>query len=400
MKKTVAIIGGGASAMMLACKLDSTKFNISIYEKNKGLGRKFLVAGNGGFNLTHASSIDEMIVKYEANQTIINSLTFFDNKNTIEWLNEIGIPTYTGSSKRIFPKKNIKPIRVLNAIEEQLALNKVDIFYQHEWIGFGDKKELIFSANNEGITISADIVVFALGGASWKVTGSNDRWLSYFENKGINTIPFESSNCAFKVKWKKAFIDEFEGEPLKNIQISLNKLAVKGELVLTQFGIEGGAIYALSNAIRKELNKHGSCTIHLNLKPNSKREALIRKLNEPKKKNSWSEHIIWKLKLTKAMFQLIKRKLSKEDFMIPDKVADILQSFPLELTDIAPIDEAISTVGGIDLNNINEHFELSHLPNHFIIGEMLNWDAPTGGYLLQANFSMGAYLADYLNTKD
>lgn len=400
MKKSIAIIGGGPAGMMLASELSNEKFEVTIYEKNQALGRKFLVAGKGGFNLTHSEPIDKLKTRYIANETILNSLSHFTNKDTRNWLANIGIETYIGSSKRIFPVKKIKPIRVLNAILSKLEENNVTIKYNYNWIGFDDNNNLIFDSPESDLTkIKADIYVFCLGGGSWKVTGSEGEWLSYFEEKGIKTLPFKPSNCGFEIKWKKKFIDEYEGTPLKNISVTHNGITKKGEIILTQFGVEGSPIYAHSNALRNELNNGNEPIVYLDLKPTTKPEAIERKLKNSRKRKSWSDHVKWQLKLDKVTFDLLKRNMDKEDFLEESKIAQTLKNIPLIITNIASLDEAISTVGGIPLEEINENYELKKIPNTYVIGEMLNWDAPTGGYLLQANFSMGKHLADVLNNK-
>jgi uncharacterized flavoprotein (TIGR03862 family) len=399
MKKTVAIIGGGPAGMMLASELSKEKFDITIYEKNQALGRKFLVAGKGGFNLTHSEPLEDLKTRYIANQTILNSLDHFTNEDTRNWLNEIGIETFIGSSQRIFPINIIKPIRVLNAILKKIEDNNVTIKTDHEWTGF-DKNGLVFETPESDIaTIKADIYVFCLGGGSWKVTGSLGEWIEYFKEKEVETLPFQPSNCGFEVIWKKKFIDEYEGTPLKNIAVTHNGKTKKGELVLTQFGIEGGAIYAHSHSIREELNKGNEPVVYLDLKPTTKPEAIERKLKNSRKRKSWSDHVKWQLKLDKVTFALLKRAMDKDDFLEGSKIAEAIKSIPVTITNIASLDEAISTVGGISLDAINENYELKKIPNNYVVGEMLDWDAPTGGYLLQANFSMGMHLAHILNEK-
>lgn len=400
MRKQVAIIGGGPAGLMLADKLDKVKFDITIYDRNQALGRKFLVAGKGGLNITHSEELSILKTRYSDFSPLQKSLDFFDNQALISWLDELGIETFYGSSKRVFPIKKHKPVKVFSSILNHVLDQGVTVKNEHTWIGFNANKDLLFELkDNETLSIKADIVVFALGGGSWSVTGSKGEWLPYFEKVDVKTKSFEASNAGFAVNWKKSFIDEFEGEPLKNIELYYANETTKGELVISRFGLEGGPIYALSKPLREALNKKENPTIFINFKPNMKREALVRKLKEPKKRNSWSEHIIWKLKLTKAVFQLMKRALTKEEFLNPEKIADILQKFPIQIEGIASVEEAISTVGGIDTKEIDEKFQLKKLPNHYVIGEMFDWDAPTGGYLLQGAFSMGAYLANELNSK-
>ena len=394
-KKSVAIIGGGSASLMLASEIDTSKHEVTIYEKNQGLGRKFLVAGKGGFNLTHSTPIEEMKKKYIASSPIFSALDEFTNEDFISWLKNEGIETFVGSSKRIFPVKPTKPIQILQVFEKKIRENGINIEFNSTWKGFdGDK--LIIEKEEQLNFINPDIVIYALGGGSWKVTGSEGEWLSHFEKKGIKTIPFSPSNCGAKITWKEKFVKTNEGKPLKSISVSCGKLSKKGDVIITRIGIEGSALYALSPEIRTQLKDKGKATVFLDLKPTTKEEAIIRKLNSSKKKNTWSEHLIWQLKLSKPMFDLVKRTCSKEEFLNPEFLAKHIKNIPLQVTGFDEIDKAISTVGGISLEEINENFELKQLPNQYAIGEMLDWDAPTGGYLLQGCMSMGFRLGKTL----
>jgi uncharacterized flavoprotein (TIGR03862 family) len=392
LKKSIAIIGGGASALMLAASLDQKKFNVTIYEKNNALGRKFLVAGDGGFNLTHSENIDNFILKYTPDTFLKASLQSFSNEDFRNWLNKIGIETFVGSSKRVYPNKGIKPIQVLNAILDIVKQKKVQIKSQHTFIGF--REDALFF-NNE-ITVKADLVVFALGGSSWAKTGSDGKWLNVFKEKGIPTKPFQASNCAYKVAWETLFIKEQAGKPLKNISITCNGKTVFGECVLTQFGLEGGVIYALSAEIRNAYNHFGKALVNMDLKPQFTKEEIVRKLKSSFQKNN-TEKLRADIKLSPSQIALVKSLLSKEDYLSIDIVSEKVKALPILITGLAPMDDAISTVGGIALDAVDQNFQLKQMPHHFVIGEMLDWDAPTGGYLLQACFSMGRQLANYLN---
>ncbi len=394
-KKSLAIIGGGSAAIMLASEIDTKKFDVTIYERNQALGRKFLVAGKGGFNLTHSTPIDEMKKKYVASPPILNSLNSFSNEDFIKWLKKEGIDTFVGSSKRIFPVKPTKPIQVLQAFTDRIKENNINVKFSHVWKGFNDSA-LIFETRDGSVEHNPDIVVFALGGASWKKTGSEGEWLSYFEEKGVKTVPFQASNCGVAITWKEKFAKSNEGQPLKSISVSCGDLSKKGDVIITRLGLEGSAVYALSPAIREEIKNEGEATIFIDLKPTTKTEAILRKLESPKKKNSWSVHLIWQLKLSKPMFELVKRSCTKDEFLDPNFIAKHIKQIPLQVTGFDEIDKAISTVGGIDLDEIDSNFELKNLPNHYVIGEMLNWDAPTGGYLLQGCMSMGNMLSNNL----
>lgn len=395
-RQTIAIIGGGPAALMLAAMLDEKKYEVHIYEKNAAVGRKFLVAGDGGFNLTHSEDMDLFVEQYTPPDFLAQALRSFTNNDLCDWLKKTGIETYTGSSKRIFPVKGIKPIDVLKAFLEKLKSQQVTIHTGHEWKGWTENNAAVFLHKEKEIVVQADKTVFALGGASWKVTGSTGAWINAFEQKGIRTVSFQPSNCAYKVAWPTDFITKHEGQWLKNIAVTTEGQVKKGELVLTAFGLEGGAVYAVSPALRKQIHATGKAHIAIDLKPAFSKEELLQKL-AIKKKQSLTQVLKQELKLSDTHVHLLKASISKDDFLNVEKLAGYIKSFAITITGMALMDEAISTVGGIALSEVNETFQLKQLQNQYVIGEMLDWDAPTGGYLLQGCFSMGARLAQVLN---
>ena len=392
MKKDVSIIGGGPSAFLLAAFLDANKFDITIYEKNKTAGRKFLVAGKGGFNITHSEPIEQLIKRYTPASFLKEAILNFTNADFRYWLEQIGIPTFIGSSKRVYPTAGIKPIEVLNAILIHLKEKGVAIKYEHTFSDWDTDNNPII--NNKAI--KSDYTVFSLGGGSWKITGSDGSWLDTFSDKGIDTKPFQASNCTYQVDWKSDFIKKNEGTPLKNIAISCGEKIQKGEAVITRFGLEGNAIYGLSPQIREQLTANSKATVFIDFKPSLTLEKIVAKIKTSHQKNTTA--ILKKeLKLSTTQIDLLKTHLSKETYLNIESLANSIKKFSLEITNTATIDEAISTVGGIDLTAISENFELKKLPNQFCIGEMIDWDAPTGGYLLQACASSGVALAKHLN---
>jgi uncharacterized flavoprotein (TIGR03862 family) len=367
---------------MLAAKLNENKFDVHIYEKNSAPARKFLVAGSGGFNLTHSEPMEQFIRRYTPSAFFEPLLRSFSNTDLQAWLASIGIPTFTGTSRRIFPQKGIKPIEVLNAILKILKNKNVELHTGHNW---------------QGEEVDAAITVFALGGASWKITGSDGGWTGYFRLKGIEIIPFQPSNCAFRINWPKNLSSLAEGLPLKNIALKSLNVRKEGEVVITAFGMEGSGIYALSPQIRQQLNEQQKATVYIDLKPSLSTGRLIELLENKPATITMTKYLDSTINLSKAQLALVKNIIPKEDFVLPESLAAKIKEIPLVITGMAPIDEAISTTGGISLNEIDEHFQLKKWPGHYAIGEMLDWDAPTGGYLLQGSFSMGSYLAEYLN---
>ena len=394
MKKQIAIIGGGPSALLLASFLDVDKFAITIYEKNKTTGRKFLVAGKGGFNLTHSEPIEKFTNRYTPNDFLTDSLINFSNIDFRNWLKEIGVPTYVGSSKRVYPKEGIKPIQVLNAILKTLKDKGVIIKYNHTFSNWDQHNNPIINDK----PIQTDYTVFSLGGGSWKITGSDGKWLDNFSKRGIKTKVFEASNCAYQIDWNSNFIKNHEGTPLKNIAISCNNKTQKGEAVLTRFGLEGNAIYGLSPQIREQLKTDLKATIFIDFKPSLTFDKILSKINSSIYKNT-TQILKKELKLSVTQIDLLKIYVSKNSYLKTELLAENIKKFPLKIINNASIDESISTVGGIDRTAISENFELKKIPNQFCIGEMIDWDAPTGGYLLQACASIGVYVARHLNKR-
>lgn len=394
MKKKLAIVGGGTAGMFLAAFINTELYDVTIFEKKATLGRKFLVAGDGGFNLTHVEELANFKTNYLPSAFFDKALDHFSNEDLRTWLSSIGIPTFVGSSGKIFPEKGIKPIEVLKSIESFLIKKSVKFQFNKSFTGWNEHESLIINSKE---IIEADFVVFALGGSSWKVTGSDGSWLKLFEEKNIQIQPFQPANCAYQINWPEKFIKKHEGQPIKNLSISMNKQIQKGELVITKFGIEGNAIYGLSNQIQASFNKLNEATVHLDLKPTTELTTLIKKLKDSESNTSVT--LREEIKLSKASVDLIKINSSKEDFLNPSSLAGLIKNLPLKLTAAATLDEAISTTGGISLEAISSSFELKALAQQYCIGEMLDWNAPTGGYLIQACASMGVYLAHQLNNK-
>ena len=391
-KKSISIIGGGASALSMASFLDGAKFDVTIYERNKALGRKFLVAGKGGFNLTHSDPISDMITKYSPLGFLDESLLGFDNTKFRIWLESIGIPTYVGSSRRVFPEVGIKPIEVLAKIRDTITDHGHKLELNRKWTGWSGDGNILM---DDLIEVRSDITVFCLGGSSWQVTGSDGGWNSIFQSKGISVNPFVAANCAYEVDWDRDFIIRSAGKPIKNVAITCDGTRVEGEAMISEFGLEGSAVYALTNQVQSQISNNGFAKIELDLKPmfslaeiKDRLEASNRKITDALSKD---------LKLEKVKVKLLKSLLTKDEFLDLSILAMYVKSLPIHLKNAAPIDQAISTTGGIDIGEVDSYFQLRQMPNNYVIGEMLDWNAPTGGYLLQACFSMGHYLASHLN---
>ncbi|HCK22609.1 MAG TPA: aminoacetone oxidase family FAD-binding enzyme [Bacteroidetes bacterium] len=394
-KKHITIIGGGPAALMLAAELDTEKYEVTLCEKKKTVGRKFLVAGEGGLNLTYHAPLEELIQQYFPGAFMDPIIRRFTNEDWISWLHALGITTFSGSSNRVFPEKEWKPIDVLNAIVTRIRKRGVHIRTDTQWLGWKEQGQLLFEGWEETET---DIVVFALGGASWKVTGTDGGWRKEFLERGIDVRPFQAANCGFAVAWTQEFLSAHEGKPLKNIALRYRGQVAKGELVISKLGLEGNAIYALSRLLQEGLQSESQVVIHLDLKPTMSHEQVQQKL-----RNSLLTKVTDILKkdlnLDSTAIAIVKQCTDKDTFLNPTLLAAAIKSVPIVIHGADELDKAISTLGGIALDEIDAHFQLKKIPGTYAIGEMLDWYAPTGGYLLQGCFSMGWALAQHLNTQ-
>lgn len=391
--KNLTIIGGGPAALMLAAQIDTKKYKVTLCEKKKTVGRKFLVAGEGGLNLTFNSSIETLIDQYVPSDFMSPILRQFTNEDLRKWLHDLKIPTFIGSSNRVFPEKGIKPSEVLKKIVAFISKRNIEFQLNKKWLGWNEKGYLKFENSKD---IDSDIVVFALGGASWKITGSDGKWRKTFTEFGVNVAKFKAANCAFSVDWNKNFINTHQGKPLKNIALTYNNLLAKGELVISKFGLEGNAIYALSQKIQKTLFTKESTIIQLDLKPTMTIDEIKTKYKNSK--NTKVTEILKKdLNLDRTSIGILKQFSDKDTFSNLDLLSKTIKSVPITIKSAEEIDKAISILGGISLDEIDKNLQIKKMPNSYAIGEMLDWFAPTGGYLLQGSFSMGFALAKHLN---
>lgn len=394
-KKQIAIIGGGPSAL-IAAEVLSNNFDVSIYEKEKSVGQKFLVAGKGGFNLTNSLTGKNLSYKYLPKDFLNDAIHSFDSTNLRAWLNKHKIETFVGTSGRVFSKKEHNPIDVLANIKSRLLEKNVRIFTKHKFTGFDTQNRPLIEFGKMEIFLDVNYYIFALGGASWAKTGSDGKWRKHFEKLGIKTNYFQASNCGINISWHPNILAHHIGKPLKNIIISINGKQASGEVVLTKYGLEGNAIYELIPQVRTSLNYNKSTIISIDFKPNNTIEQLHKKF---KSGSSTTKDYKRLFNLNNLQLSLLKSYSTKESFLSQTSFINKIKSFEIKIDSLRPIDEAISTVGGIDLSELNSDFSLVKYPNIFTIGEMVDWDAPTGGFLLQGCFSMGYHTAKSILSK-
>lgn len=360
---------------------------VDVYDHGKAIGRKFLVAGQGGFNLTTSASATNLMRHYTPTGFMDEALSGFGPMELRAWLSGIGVPTYVGTSGRVFPDRGIKPIDVLNRIRERLVARGVRFHVEHVFDGFDAERGIIIESHSGRSVINADHVLFALGGASWPVTGSTGIWPALFKSIGVEVAPFRSSNCGIHVPWPVQLRDH-AGKPLKNIRISAGHLTALGEATITEHGLEGNAIYPVVPALRQALASGEQAVLHIDLKPTNSVDELIERMRGVGTKSYAAA-----LHLDRPSFALLKAFTTKERFLSPSYLAADVKDLHLPVTALRPVDEAISTVGGIPTGELNPDFSLKKHPQFFVIGEMVDWDAPTGGFLLQGCFAMGHHAA-------
>lgn len=396
-KKQIAIIGGGPAGLMAADVL-SPFHNVHIYEKEKAVGQKFLVAGKGGFNITNSLLGEDLAKKYTPEYFLKEALLDFDSVAVREWLLQMGIPTFAGTSGRIFPEKGLTPADVLKKVNENLVNQGVEFHLKHAFTGFDGGQKVTFISGRNKVVVEADYFIFAMGGASWPITGSTGEWSKIFDKAGIRTLPFQSSNCGIHINWPENIKTSHSGKPLKNIAVTVNGCFSKGEALITEYGLEGNAIYPVVPEIRNKLSAKEPAGIILDFKPFNTEEQLVQKVQG--KTSAKTKNYAEIFTLNNTQLALIKAFTTKETFLSPELFAASLKHISLPVHSLRPVEEAISTVGGIDLNEMNPDFSIKKRPNCFAIGEMLDWDAPTGGFLLQGCFSMGHWVGKKIFEKE
>jgi uncharacterized flavoprotein (TIGR03862 family) len=385
--KNIVIIGGGPSGLMAAEIIATAGYAVTIYDAMPSFGRKFLLAGRGGLNLTHSEPLEKFLTRYyEASNWLEPSIKDFDAQKLRNWCEELGQETFIGSSGRIFPL-SMKASPLLRAWLKRLDDLGVKFFVRHAWQGF-DGEDLIFrNIDKNIIKIRADATLLALGGASWPHLGSDGSWVDILLKYGVKISELRPANCGFVTKWSDFMINNFAGTPLKSVAIRHENFSHKGEMIITKQGIEGNAVYALSAYLRESILDEGKAILNIDLRPEMSVLELAKKL-QIRGKQSLSNYLR-KAGFTSAASALLNELFPADKLKeaTPEILATYLKNLPITLTSTTNIDRAISTAGGIKRESVDENFMLKAKPGIFAAGEMLDWEAPTGGYLLQGCFS-------------
>ena len=393
-KTQVAIIGAGPAGLMAAEVLAGGGAGVTVYDAMPSAGRKFLMAGRGGLNLTHSEPLPEFLMRYgEAQPRLAPAISAFPPASLRAWSEALGQPTFIGSSGRVFPT-TFKASPLLRAWLRRLDAMGVELALRHRWTGWNDHGQLLFQAPDGKRVVDARATVLALGGASWPRLGSNGGWVETLAAKGVAVSPLRPANCGFTVAWSEIFRDRFEGEPFKGIALSFGSHSVRGEVIITRAGLEGGAIYALSAVLREAIANAGKATLHVALRPDLQMQDLMAQLSRPRGRQSLSNFLRKAAHLSPAAIGLLQEAAIASGVPLSSlssaSLAGLINDVPVELNGIASIARAISTAGGISFDELDADFMIRRLPGVFAAGEMLDWEAPTGGYLLQASFATGA----------
>jgi len=384
----LAVIGGGPAGLMAAEVLAGAGHSVTVFEAMPTVGRKFLMAGKSGLNITHAEEHASLLSRYGAARSRLGAaLDDFTGEHVRRWCAELGVETFVGSSGRVFPKE-MKASPLLRAWLARLDGLGVTIRTRHRWTGFNGE-QLTFSTPDGEVVETFDAVLLALGGASWPRLGSDAAWVPWLREKGVAVEPFLPANCGFEVDWSESFVDRFAGTPIKSVTATSNVGTVPGEFVVTRWGIEGSLVYVHSAALRDQLLARQRAALEIDLMPGRSVERLAKDLARQPSKLSFSNRLRKGAGLDPVKVSLLREAHADVATLDAEKLAAAIKATPILLQRTRPIEEAISSAGGVALDGIDDRFMLKALPGTFVAGEMLDWEAPTGGYLLTACLATG-----------
>lgn len=396
----VAVIGGGPAGLMAAEVLAAAGHAVTVFDAKPSVGRKFLLAGKGGLNLTHSEPFEPFVGRFGARAAQIEPLLrAFDADALRTWAAALGVQTFVGSSGRVFPT-DLKAAPLLRAWLHRLRGAGVRFAMRHRWTGWASDGALRFDTPDGERLVTPTATLLALGGASWPQLGSDGAWVPWLADRGVDVAPLQPANCGFDVGataahaggpgWSERFASEFAGQPVKPVALQAEGFASRpGEFVITATGIEGSLVYAASGALRDRIARDGQATLHLNLLPQLTPERVLAEVKHPRGSRSLSSHLKSRLHLSPLKMGLLHELLTREQMLDAATLAAALKHLPLTLHAARPVAEAISTAGGVRFEALTEGLMLKALPGVFVAGEMLDWEAPTGGYLLTASMASG-----------
>ncbi len=381
------VIGAGPAGLMAAETLASAGVAVNVYDAMPSAGRKFLMAGKSGLNLTHAEAFDDFVARYRGRQDWVAPwLRAFDARALREWARGLGVETFVGSSGRVFPE-GMKAAPLLRAWLHRLRAAGVRFHMRHRWVGW-DGDALVFECGTK-VGAGGTAVIFALGGGSWAKLGSDGAWVPWLQQRGVAVARLRPANCGFDVPWSAHFRAKFAGQPVKSVVASCTGRQRPGEFVITTHGVEGSLIYSFSADLRDAIERDGGATLSLDLAPARSIGWLTEEIARPRGSRSMASHLQSRAGIAGVKAGLLRECASKDAYADPARLAAAIKALPLRLAAPRPLDEAISSAGGVVAAALDEHLMLKALPGVFCAGEMLDWEAPTGGYLLTACFASG-----------
>ena len=390
----IAVIGAGPAGLMAAEAAISRGAHVDVYDAMPSVGRKFLLAGKGGLNLTHSEPAERFLGRYGARRTNIQPLlTEFGPETLREWARGLGVETFVGSSGRVFPT-DLKSAPLLRNWLRRLRQVGVTIHVRHGWCGWDEDGALRFSTPKGDHVVSVEAVILALGGGSWPRLGSDGGWVQLLAERGVPIEPLKPANCGFDVTWSQHFRIRFAGHPVKPVVVSGitlegTEFRQQGELVVTETGLEGGVIYAVSAWLRNEILAKGVANIRLDLAPDRDLSRILAELSRPRGSRSMASHLKRRVGIEGVKAGLLREYVPKQEFSDSARLAAAIKALPIQLIAPRPLEEAISTAGGVAFEALDGRLMIRALPGVFCAGEMLDWEAPTGGYLLTACFASG-----------
>lgn len=390
----VAVVGGGPAGLMAAEALIERGVPVDLFDAMPSLGRKFLMAGKSGLNLTHAEPFDQFMRRFGSAASALEPMLEAFGPNAVQaWARNLGIDVFTGTSGRVFPQ-DFKAAPLLRAWLRRLKRNGLTVHVRHRWTGWDEQGRLTFATLEGTRAVRAERTILALGGASWPELGSDAAWAPWLEAKGVDIATFKPANCGFDVPWSDHFKERFEGLPLKGVAVTFQDQSARGECVVTRHGLEGGPVYTLASALVAAIETHGPQSIAIDLKPDLGLDALTERLAKPRGKKSWATHLKRTVGLSGASAALLREFTEPSIFDNPEILTAAIKAVPVRITAPRPIAEAISVSGGVRWDQVDASLELKALPGVFVAGEMLDWDAPTGGYLLTACMATGRWAGE------
>lgn len=393
--KTVIIVGGGPAGLMAAEVLAKAGCRVHVYDRKPSVARKFLMAGRGGLNLTHSEDMQHFKGRYGAAEGWMSPMLHgFTPQQLREWCEGLGQKTFVGSSGRVFPE-TMKASPLLRSWLTRLEEYGVKFHLQRTWAGWDEQSQIVFHRPDGGTeTVQANAVLLALGGASWPGLGSDGSWMEFLQQKHIAVHTLRPANCGFVCAWSDIFKEKFSGQPMKGLSLSHDGKTVRGEAMISREGIEGGVVYALSAPIRTQIENEGRSLVHVDLKPDSSREEIETKLSRSRGKQSFTTYLQKTLSLSPLFINLLRESGTDIQTLSPADMASLIKAVPIVLMAPFSIDRAISSAGGVAREELDDHLQLKKIDGTFVAGEMIDWEAPTGGYLLQGCFATGKRAAD------